>query len=1014
MPAIHTEIQFEAAIESYLRDNGYTSLLSSDYSKKLALFPNAALEYIQHTQPMEWQRLEKLHGDKTSAVVLDELARWCDTQGSLAVLRHGFKCYGVALRIATFAPAHGLNEEASARYEANILSVTRQLRYSERNDNELDLVIALNGVPVLTAELKNPMTGTTSADARRQYETSRDPREKLFEFQKRALVHFAVDTDSVQMTTRLARDATRFLPFDRGHEDGAAGNPLNPNGHSTAYLWEEVWERHSLLDILARFLHLQSDEKRDAAGRRVKTEAMIFPRYHQLSAVRLLESRARLEGPGHNYLVEHSAGSGKSNTLAWLAHRLASLHDEKQNCVFDSVLVVTDRVVLDRQLQSTIYQFEHRQGVVQKIDKHTGQLLDALENRTPIVITTLQKFAHVSDAMLKRAKKRGEDSSGRLETRRVAVIVDEAHSSQSGEGAADLKQVLGGEELYQKARHEALARGDEELSEVLASIARRGQQENLSFFAFTATPKHKTLAIFGRDGEATHKYTMRQAIEEGFILDVLKHYVTYETFFRLAKAGAEDPHVERKKAARALSQFLRLHPENIAQKVSVILDHFFAHTRHKIGGRAKAMIVTDSRLAAVEYKLKIDADLRRRAERDAEWKKIKTLVAFSGEVRDPKVPDQSWTEEEMNGGIREKELPERFAEDEFQILLVADKYQTGFDQPLLHTMYVDKRLAGVQAVQTLSRLNRTATGKDDTFVLDFVNTHDEIHAAFKDFYQGAIMGADVQPSRLYELQSALDASGIYLGEELEAFCRVFFAPVRLQSASDHALLAAAVKPAALRFSELLGDDERAEAFRTQLTAFLNLYSYLSQVIPFGDTDLEKLYAFARKLAPSLAFDGSLQPRLFDDEVRLEYYRLQMISEGSIDLREGEARAQRGPQETGTRREEDILVPLSQLIGDLNERLGTAFNEADRLFFEQIVAAAERDETLQDTAAANPFEKFELVADKLLDAFFLDRIERNEEQATRFLSDTEFRRTAAEHIIEEIYRRLQFQREKPEV
>lgn len=1006
MPTIYTEIQFEAAIEAHLLSNGYVSLPSSTYDRQLALFPDAVLSWIQTTQPKEWERLEKLHGAKTGNVVLSELAKWCDMQGSLSVLRHGFKCYGVALRMATFAAAHDLNADLRARYEANILGLTRQLRYSTRHDGELDLAISLNGLPVLTCELKNPLTGTTVEDAKKQYMVARDPHEKLFEFKKRALVHFAVDSESVAMTTRLAKDATYFLPFNRGCDDGA-GNPPNPFGYRTAYLWEQVWERGSLLDILSRFLHLQVEEKRDAKGRKVKRETMIFPRYHQLDAVRTLEAAAKIEGPGHNYLIEHSAGSGKSNTLAWLAHRLASLHDSANERVFDSVLVVTDRVVLDRQLQDTIYQFEHRQGVVQKIDQHTGQLLDALENRVPIVITTLQKFSHVTEAMLRRAEKQGQPSRGVLPTRKLAVIVDEAHSSQGGESATDLKEVLGGEALYERAEREAQERGDVSLTEVLRAIAERGQQENLSFFAFTATPKHKTFAIFGRDGQHSHRYTMRQAIEERFIMDVLKNYVTYDTFFRLAQAGANDPHVERRKAAKALAQFMRLHPENIAQKVAVMLDHFWTHTRHKIGGAAKAMVVTDSRLAAVEYKLKFDAELRHRAQKEPEWAHIKTLVAFSGEVISPKAPGHPFTEEGMNSGIREKELPERFAEEEFQILLVADKYQTGFDQPLLHTMYVDKRLDGVQAVQTLSRLNRIHPLKEDTFVLDFVNTRDDIHAAFKGYYEGAVMGENVEPTRLYELQSELDASGLYTGEEVEAFCRVFFQPKRNQNTSDHAAINAALDPAVGRFKALLlDDDEGAEKIRKQLTSFLGLYAYLSQIIPFGDTDLERLYSFSRFLNPKLPHGASSTALAFDDDVRLEYYRLQKISEGSILLRDGEARPLRGPQETGTGGTEEEIVPLSRLIGDLNDRLGTNFSESDRLFFEQIVAAGTQDEALQDAAAANPFDKFELVAGKLLDSFFLDRIERNEEQAMRFLSDTEFRQLAAQHIIEEIYRRLQ--------
>ena len=499
------------------------------------------------------------------------------------------------LRVAFFKAAHELNPELEARCAANRLGITRQLHYSPRSEQSLDVTLSLNGIPVATVELKNPLTGQTVADAMHQYRRDRDPRAPIFEFRRRTLVHFAVDTECVRMTTRLAGNATHFLPFDKGY-DGGAGNPPDTSGRTyrTAYLWENVLERHSLLDLLARFIHLQIDEKRDDRGRKVKVETMIFPRYHQLDAVRRLVHMASNEGVGNNYLIEHSAGSGKSNTIGWLAHRFASLHDNQNERVFDSVIVVTDRVVLDQQLQDTIYQFEHKRGVVQKIEEDSKQLALALESAVPIIITTLQKFPFVSRQLLRMAEERGEEGTGVLPTRRCAVVVDEAHSSQGGETATELKEVLGGERLRQEARERAAEEGHEDLEELYRSMAKRGRQANLSFFAFTATPKHKTLAVFGRNGEPVHRYTMRQAIEEKFILDVLKHYTTYSTYYRLLKASENDPNVERKKAARALARFLRLHPHNIAQKTEVMVEHFQAATRHKIGGRAKAMVVTGS------------------------------------------------------------------------------------------------------------------------------------------------------------------------------------------------------------------------------------------------------------------------------------------------------------------------------------------------------------------------------------------------------------------------------------
>ena len=696
-----SEQAFEAVIDAHLLANGYVSIAGNGFDRNRAIFPETVLAFIRGTQPKEWAKLESLHGDKTGEQILGDLCKWMDIHGSLATLRHGFKCYGRTLRAAYFKAAHELNPELESRYAANRPGLTRQLHFSPRSEQSLDVTLSLNGIPVATLELKNPLTGQRVEDARRQYKQDRDPREPIFEFKRRTLVHFAVDTESVLMTTRLAGAATHFLPFNKGCA-GAAGNPPDPAGRTyrTAYLWEDVLQRDSLLDLLARFIHLQIDEKRNDQGRKVKTESMIFPRYHQLEAVRMLVDAARSEGVGHSYLVEHSAGSGKSNTIGWLTHRLASLHDAANERVFDSVIVVTDRVVLDQQLQDTIYQFEHRRGVVQRIDESSRQLAEALENAVPVIITTLQKFPFVSRQLLKMAEERGATGTGTLATRRCAVIVDEAHSSQGGETATDLKEVLGGEELREEARKRASEEGREDMEELFRSMAKRGKQANLSFFAFTATPKHKTLAVFGRDGRPAHRYTMRQAIEEEFILDVLKHYTTYGTYFGLLKACEDDPNVERKKAALALARFMRLHPHNIAQKTEVMVEHFQAVTRHKIGGRAKAMVVTGSRLEAVRYKQSFDRYIQEKGYA------IKSLVAFSGTVVDDKLEGVTYTEPGMNHGISEKELPEKFSTQEYQVLLVAEKYQTGFDQPLLHTMFVDKRLAGIQAVQTLSRLNR--------------------------------------------------------------------------------------------------------------------------------------------------------------------------------------------------------------------------------------------------------------------------------------------------------------------
>jgi type I restriction enzyme, R subunit len=996
-----SETAFENAIEDVLLSSGFQRHTSKEFDRENAIFPTVALKFIQTTQPKIWDKLELLHGEKTGDRIISALCKWMDTNGSLSTLRHGFKCYGKTLRIAFFKPAHGLNPELEARYAANIIGLTRQLHFSTKNEKSLDVTISINGVPLITLELKNPLTNQTAADAIHQYRHDRDSREKIFDFKQRTLVHFAVDTEEVHMTTRLAGTATHFLPFNRGW-DGGAGNPPDPNGRNyrTAYLWEEVLKPDSLLDLFARFIHLQSEEKLSDEGKKVKKETTIFPRYHQLKAVREMVAVAAKEGAGHNYLVEHSAGSGKSNTIGWLAHRLSSLHDATDRRVFDSVIVVTDRVVLDRQLQNTIYQFDHRQGVVLKIDEDSRQLAEALENAVPIIITTLQKFPFVSEKLAKMSEERGEATKSYLPTRTCAVIIDEAHSSQSGETATTLKEVLGGEELRQRARELAEEEGESDLEVMYRSMAKRGHQPNISFFAFTATPKHKTLAVFGRNGVPFSRYTMRQAIEEGFIMDVLKNYITYQTFYRLLKACEDDPNVERKKAARALSHYMRLHPHNIAQKTEIMVEHFQNYSRHKIRGRAKAMVVTGSRLEAVRYKQAFDKLIAEQGY------PIKSLVAFSGTVMDDKIPDKNYTEIEMNGGIREKDLPEEFASNEYQVLLVAEKYQTGFDQPLLHTMYVDKRLAGIQAVQTLSRLNRTHLLKEETFILDFVNDPEEIREAFKVYFDGATMGEEVDPDRLYQIQAELDESNIYLDVEVVDFCEIFFAPKQRQSPVDHKNMNALLDKAVARFQIFqTKEEDEAELWRGKVKAFQNLYAFLSQIVPYQDSDLEKLYTYLKHLALKLPKRKSELGYQFDEEIQLEYYRLQKISEGSISLHGGYATPLDGPKDIGSGRVREDNVPLSRLIDQINERFGENLNEADQLFFDQITEAAALIDRLTQAAQTNPIEKFQLVFDRVLESLFIERMELNEDLFARYMNDPEFKELVSQWLGQQVYARI---------
>lgn len=995
------EIAFEKSIEAVLLDTGYIALPSSAYDKDKAFFPDTVLSFIKETQTKTWGKLQTILGENVGNQILYDLTKWIDIHGVLSTLRHGFKCYGKQLQLAYFKPSHSMNAEVLERYDKNIFSITRQLYYSNRNQNSLDVVLSVNGIPLVTLELKNPLSYQNIEHAKLQYSTDRDPRELLFEFKKRTLVHFAVDTDVVEMTTRLAKEATYFLPFNKGN-DGGAGNPVDFEGlsYKTAYLWKQVLEKNSLMDILGKFIHLQVDELITEEGRKIKKETMIFPRYHQLQAVRTMIANSLVDNVGTNYLIEHSAGSGKSNTIAWVAHRLSSLHKADNTRLFDSVIVVTDRVVLDRQLQDTIYQFEHKKGVVLKINKNSKQLAEALENGVPIIITTLQKFPFVTEQLRKLAEERGDEATGLLKTKNYAILVDEAHSSQSGETAADLKEVLGGEQLAKEAQERAQDEEADALVALYRNMAKRGQQKNISFFAFTATPKHKTIKLFATSGRPLHKYTMRQAIEEGFILDVLENYTSYATFYKLVKSSEDDPKVERKKAAKALSRFMRLHPHNIAQKTEIMVEHFYQSTRHKIGGKAKAMVVTSSRLEAVRYKQSFDEIIKTKGY------KIKSLVAFSGEVKDDKLPDTIYTEVEMNNGIKEKDLPENFATTEYSILLVADKYQTGFDQPLLHTMYVDKRLSGIQAVQTLSRLNRTHPHKEDTFVLDFVNDRDEIQAAFKTYYDGAVLGQEADPNNLYRIQQELFLEDIFTTKDIDQFAAIYFKPREKQNAKDHEEMNHVLDVSVEKFRFFLKEQEEdAELWRGKITAYKNLYAFLSQIIPYQDSDLEKLFVYLRYLSNKLPKQNNGAAYNFDDSVRLEYYRLQKISEGSISLNTNKQYKLDGPTDVATGMVREEAISFSRIVDVVNERYGTDFTQADQYFLDQIIETAIQNEDIIQAAQANPQDKFTLMFKNVLQQLFVERIDQNEDFFARYMEEKDFNKTITELLAKAAFNKI---------
>lgn len=937
---VHTERVFEDELCAQLQASGWsvkTHLKNApSYSRELAVYAADLLAFVQETQPAEWAKFKRWHNGKSEEVFVKRVAKQLDSHGTLHVLRHGFKDTDAKFYLCQFKPANRKNPKLLDTYKENRLTVIRQLHYSLNNENSIDIVLFVNGLPVATAELKTDLT-QSARDAINQYKKDRRPRdpktrepEALLQFKTRALVHFAVSTDLVFMATKLAGDETYFLPFNIGKPDGVdvfsagAGNPPAPagKGYPTYYLWDFVWKPDNWLEILGEFMHLEVKEV-EVAGKVTLRESLIFPRFHQLVVVKELIKRAALEGPGKTYLIQHSAGSGKSNSIAWTAHRLSNLHDANDNKVFDSVVVVTDRRVLDKQLQDTISQFEHKAGVVQVISENSIQLAKALNDGVPIVVTTLQKFGFIHDQV------------GTLGTRNFALIVDEAHSSQSGSAARKVREALtkgkpalNATEVIDSESVELELDGDEDPVELTSEdvinsvVEARKRPENVSYFAFTATPKNKTLELFGRkDDEGKpvpfHVYSMRQAIEEEFILDVLKHYTSYRMFYNLG-ALANERLVPQKKAKQALAQYAKLHAHNISQKVVVIVEHFREHVAAKIGGKAKAMLVTDSRKAAVRYKLAIDKYIR-----DQRYLDLHTLVAFSGSLEDPESGPGEFSEVSMNPDIKGQEPSEAFKRDEYRILLVANKYQVGFDQPLLHTMYVDKRLSGVLAVQTLSRLNRMYPGKEDTFVLDFVNKPEEILKSFQPYYRTAQLEEVTDPNLVHELMTKLNKAGVYYWSEVETFAHAFFNPKVKTQAALHGVL----KPAFDRYVDL--DAEPQELFRKDLASFLRLYEFLSQIIPYNDPDLEKLFVFGKNLMPRLAEQGRKEFLSLDSDVKLTHYRLQKLGEQQLDLEKAEVVKLAGISEAGTgAAPEDERKELREIVAKMNDLFSGDITEAD--------------------------------------------------------------------------------------
>lgn len=986
-----SEKGFETNIELALIGAGYKKRVLEDEASKVfkehAIDVEELFAFLEDTQEKRMRTLEKSYGPSYKKEVLKRIKMQLHKQGLVECLRKGIKDRGVTLQLAYNKPPTDMNKTLNEQYAKNRFNVVRQVYYSDKHNNSLDMVLFLNGLPIVVMELKNPLTNQTVEDAMKQLKKDRDPREQLFKFNERVAVYFAVDPDEVFMTTKLDKEKTYFLPFNKGN-NGGKGNPLAyGDNYRTHYLWDEILTPDSLLDILYRFVFVKKDAIKDSNGETIgERQMLIFPRFHQLDAVRKLEANVNEKQVGQNYLIQHSAGSGKTNSISWLAHRLAKLHNENNESIFSSVIVITDRRVLDKQLQDAVYQLEHKAGMVAPIDKDSEQLARALNNETRIIITTLQKFPFVLEKV------------AGLERKKYAVIIDEAHSSQGGKASTALTNVLSDKTLEAAYEEDRIAEEnlDDVDEKIVETIMKSGKQDNVSFFAFTATPKPKTLEKFGTMGtdgkpHAFHQYTMRQAIEEGFILDVLENYTTYQTFWKIAKTVDDDPEVSKKQATRTLSKYVSLHPHSIAQKTEIIMEHYRNFVQRKIGGRAKAMVVTASRLHAVRYKMAFDKYIN-----DMGYDDLKTVVAFSGTVKDNEI---NYTEPDMNG-FSEKELPEKFNSDEYKVLLVAEKYQTGFDEPLLHTMYVDKPLSGIKAVQTLSRLNRTCPGKEDTFVLDFINDPAVIKESFQPYYESTSLSEVTDPNILYDMQAEIEPYQVFTEDEVQQVNEIEVAGGVTKSTRAQTALNAILDQGVERFKDL--SDEEQFAFKQVATKFTRTYGFVLQVVTFIDLDLHKQYIYLTYLLRKLPRGKGDKDVYIADDVALEYYRNQKVFEGNIEL-EKTGGIDLDPQKHGGGgQQEDEKVRLSSILDKLNDRFGTNFTETDFLSREQVKEDMLNSEEVRQQAKNNTKDNFKFAFERSFMNFVIDRMNTNQEFFMKILENDEFKTYIMSDMMDEVY------------
>ena len=987
-----TEKRFESDIEAFFisQEGGYTQ--GTDvYDTQLGIYRETFLRFIKESQPKEWTKFEKASGYDADAKLCKLFADAVDRDGLLFVIRNGFKSIkaGCTFRICYFKPESSLNQTAAEQYDKNILNCYRQWYYSNDSKKSVDMVLVLNGIPIVALELKNQYTGQTVENVQRQWKEDRDPKETCFLFNLRVLVYFCVDHTQVFMTTKLAKEKTYFLPFNQGSagagNDGGAGNPANPNGYPTSYLWENVLQADSLMDILQKFISLQG-------------ERLIFPRFHQLDVVRKLVADVKEKGSGENYLIQHSAGSGKSNSIAWTVYRLSSLHDANNKPIFRSVIVVTDRTVLDRQLQSTISGFDHTAGVVETIDdkKSSQDLKKAINDGVRIIVTTLQKFPVIYDEV--------DKESGRC----FAVVVDEAHSSQTGQSSIKLKAALADTEAALREYAEAEGKSEDEVDKddkMIKEMLAHGRHKNLSFFAFTATPKGQTLDMFGTkasDGSSHpfHIYSMRQAIEEGFILDVLRNYTTYNTCFKILKKINENPDVHPSKATKAIMQFEQLHPHNISQKSMIIVETFREVTKNKIGGKGKMMVVTSSRLAAVRYYHEIKRYLEKNHYDDVE-----ILAAFSGSIEDGGV---EYTESSINTRKDGSKIPESQTKAEFHenfnVLIVAEKYQTGFDEPLLHTMVVDKKLKGVKAVQTLSRLNRTCEGKEDTFILDFVNTAEEIQSAFQPFYQETYLTEEIDVEQINEIRSRLNGYALYGEKEIDAVINIYKGEQKMENAMGK--ISSALMPIVSRYNAKT-DDERYQ-IRRELRKFVKYYGYVTQIIRTYDEQLHKEYLFCKFFLGLLPIEPIAIIDL-KDKLQLEYYKLTKTFSGDITLKEEKGAYEPSPVGATGKKEQES--PLDEIIRKINEKYNGNFGPGDRVMIETLRTRLLKDESLAKQAQSSDPVIFKDLFQQVFQNTAVECYEESQEAYSSLLSDKKKFETVMNVLAELLYRDFHEQKKK---